>query len=186
MSTREPNLLLIGLRGSGKTTIAGALAERQGRAWLDLDDAVLARFRDCQTVSQVFERHGQSAFRVAETEALRRALDEQRGAIIALGGGTPTAPGARALLESARSAGEVVLVYLRCTPMELRERLGRSGLGADRPSLTGEDPLAEIERVFEQRDVLYRDLASETIEEQGGVEATLESLERWPEWWTPS
>jgi shikimate kinase len=154
---------LLGLRASGKTTLGRALAERLGRRFVDLDDRTLALLGD-DTIAGAFRRAGEPAFRAAETEALVRALDED-GIVLALGGGTPTAPGAETMLRDAQARGRTTLVYLRCEPDVLRSRLrAAGGAGVNRPSLTGDGPLDEIERVHAARDPLYRALADVVLE----------------------
>ncbi|MCB9844882.1 MAG: AAA family ATPase [Phycisphaeraceae bacterium] len=154
------NILLIGLRGSGKSTRGRALAARLSRAFVDLDE-VTPREMGCATVREAFAR-GEAAFREAEVRALRRVL-ESDGQVVALGGGTPTAPGAADLIRAERRAGRARVVYLRADAAELRRRLERED-NAQRPSLTGRGVLEEIEEVFARRDPLYRDLADGVVE----------------------
>jgi len=172
-------LLLMGLRGSGKTTIGRELARRQQRPFIDLDDRTCA-ILGVASASEAFAALGQPAFRNAETRALKDALT-QSGVIIALGGGTPTAPGAADLIRAAAGAGHAVAVYLRCTPAELRTRLtGR--IDARRPSITGADPLDEIQTVFAQRDPLFQALAGRQIAGLDSLERAMSELGGWPTW----
>ncbi len=109
------------------------------------------------------------------------AAAEREACVIALGGGTPTAPGASARLTRLRDEGLAMLVYLRVSPATLRERLTRAGT-ADRPAVLGGDPLDEIESLYEQRDGLYRALADVAVDAEGPVAgvamAVLEAWER--------
>lgn len=161
------SLLLIGLRGSGKSTLAGALADRIGRASLDLDDCT-REYLGAGSITDLFNRFGEARFRAAEYRALvnQAITGARRGPVVALGGGTPTAPGAAEFLRDAASRGMCVIVYLRGSPGTLRERLARDA-GDDRPSLTGADPLDEIDAVFASRDPLYCQLAAHIIEIDG-------------------
>jgi shikimate kinase len=158
------NLVLIGLRGSGKTTLGRAAAARLGREFVDLD-AVTPGLLGANTVREAWAAHGEGAFRGAELRALEGVL-AAGGRVVALGGGTPTAPGAEELLSKARAEGRAVVVYLRAGADELRRRLSGAD-NADRPALMGEDPLAEIERVLAARDGLYLSLADEVVETEG-------------------
>lgn len=170
-------LVLLGLRGSGKSTLGPRLAERLKRPFIDLDDRTAAA---CGSASagEAYARLGETAFRLAEADQLRRGLDEA-GAVIALGGGTPTAPGAAALLRAASERGLTRLVYLRASVETLRRRLAAAGV-ASRPSLTGLGTLDEIERIFLQRDPLYRELARtidvDRLDEAAAVERVLEAF----------
>jgi shikimate kinase len=159
-------LILIGLRGSGKTTIGRAVASHLSLPFQDLDDAT-TKILGASSVSEAFTKRGQQAFRQAETLALESALKTQNQ-VLALGGGTPTAPGAVALLKQSQSTGAQIL-YLRVTAQSLRARL--QSLTHDRPSLTGIDPLAEIDAVLAQRDPAYLALADVVINVDGQTEA---------------
>ena len=173
MPAPPESVVLIGLRASGKTTLGRLLAERTGRPFIDLDE-VTPRLLGADTVAAAWERHGQSAFRKTELTALLDALTIT-GAVIAAGGGTPTAPGVADLLVAERDGRRARVVYLSADAAELRRRMRRGG--QERPSLTGADPLSEIDAVLTRRDPLYRDLAGDVIETEGQtVEATLAEL----------
>lgn len=154
------NDLLLGLRGSGKTTVGRLLAARRSRPFVDLDERTLTRFAE-PTVSAIWAAHGEDAWREAEVQALRETLaaDEQ---IVALGGGTPMIAEVQELLRQGQEGGQVRLVYLRCSAQRLHQRL--AGALGDRPSLTGGDPTGEIQEVLAQRDPVYLDLADHVCE----------------------
>lgn len=176
MPDASPNLVLMGLRGSGKSTLGGLLGVRLGRGVVDLDERTLARL-GCATASDAFATLGEAAFRRAETESLRDVL-RTPAQIVALGGGTPTSPGAAALLRGERDGGRALNVYLHASPDELRRRLAGTDM-ANRPGLLGGDPLAEIDAVYAARDPLYRSLASAVVE-VGGLdsEVVADAMER--------
>jgi shikimate kinase len=157
-------LILMGLRGSGKSTLGRRLSERTGLAFVDLDDRT-AGAMGAGSVAQAWARHGQAAFRAAEVEALRGCINEEIG-VLALGGGTPTAPGAAELLRPLKRAEPPRIVYLRAPAEVLAARLRSTDLSA-RPSLTGKDPVAEVAQVLAVRDSLYRDLADLVLEAGG-------------------
>lgn len=152
------NVLLMGLRGCGKSTVGQLLAARLGCPFMDLDDRVLARFAE-PTVTAVWATHGEAPWRAAEATELGEILgqSEDPDSVIALGGGTPMVESARRDLEAAQAARRATLIYLRCTVEELQRRL--AGHTGDRPSLTGADPLREMGVVLEAREPVYRQLA---------------------------
>lgn len=165
------NVLLIGARGSGKTTVGRALAEQLGWPCIDLDDLALAAFEQ-QTVRAVWEACGEAAWRAAEVQALQAILSDQpeqdesaRGRVIALGGGVPMIPQARKMIEQAAEKGRAVTVYLHTSIDALWQRLSRDG--GDRPSLTGADPVEEIASVLAQREPTYRSLADLIVTTDG-------------------
>ena len=81
------NLLLVGPRGSGKSSVGRAVSAAAGLAFVDLDERVLARFPQ-DTVTEVWRRHGEAAWREAESAALEAVLAGD-GQVVALGGGAP-------------------------------------------------------------------------------------------------
>jgi shikimate kinase len=162
-----PTIILLGLRASGKTTVGRLLAARLGRVFVDLDDRTAAAL-GAASAGAALARHGEAAFRLAEAGALGAALGEGP-MVLALGGGTPTAPGAEALLKRGREAGKIRVVYLRASASELRSRL--AGDATVRPSLTGRGTMDEVEELLAARDPLYRGLADVVIEAgEGGAE----------------
>lgn len=162
----DANLILIGLRGSGKSTIGRHVAERLRRPFVDLDH-LTPEILSGATVAEVWAKHGEPAFRAAETQALLGVL-QQLGQVIALGGGTPTAPGAASALRDHRAATGACLLYLHAGPAELRARLTLAD-NTHRPVLTSgsSNPLTEIEAIYNVRDAKYQELA-DTVIEVGG------------------
>jgi len=149
------NILLIGPRGCGKTTIGRRVAERSGRRFVDLDDLVLGRFEE-PTVSEVWAAHGEGAWRAAEVDALDDALSRENQ-VVALGGGVPMIEAGGRRIEAARRAGDARVVYLKCGVDELSRRL--SAAPGDRPSLTGGDVVEEIGSVLRRREPTYEAMA---------------------------
>ncbi len=171
------SLLLLGLRGSGKTTLGRELASCTGRAFIDLDD-LTRDYLGLGTIAELFAKVGEARFRAAEYRALvNQAFPMSRlGPVVALGGGTPTAPGASDFLQDAKQRGIARLVYLRASADALRTRLEEAD-NADRPSLTGKGVLDEIDDILAARDPLYQELADRIIEvDHLSVEEALELL----------
>jgi len=170
MTDTKPNLILIGLRASGKSTLGALLAESLGVGFVDLDD-VTSELMGCDGAGAAIETQGIEAFRAAEARALKSVLAETidtTGRVIALGGGTPTAPGCREML----SQGPCRVIYLRALVETLRERL-KTADNTDRPALVGGDVVDEVEVLFAQRDGLYRELAETVIHTDGVSEALI-------------
>lgn len=156
---------LMGLRASGKSTVAGLLAAElssrlgTGVKCVDLDDRTAAVLK-CVSCSEALRRLGENAFRVGEGEALRGVLEEMKGGagVLAFGGGTAMFPAARGLIEARAGEGALRLVYLHARAEVLKERLKGTDL-ATRPSLTGAGVVDEVEAVYAARDPVYRSLA---------------------------
>lgn len=147
-----PNLILVGLPGSGKTTVGRAVAEALGRNFLDFD-AEIER-RQGSTVAEIFGAQGERYFRSLET-ALTEELRKSGNFILAPGGGWITNPGC---LEALRPPAEVV--YLQIEPSRALKRM--AGEAVTRPLLRHPNPLAELERLFAARKDLYL-LADHTV-----------------------
>jgi shikimate kinase len=155
------HIVLLGLRASGKSTIGRRLADKVRRFFIDLDD-VTAIELGTATAGEGLSTFGEPAFRAAEVRALTKALAKPPR-VIALGGGTPTAPGAREMLAARRADGTAFLIYLRAEAETLKNRLRATDL-ATRPALTDADPLSEVDVLLERRDAMYSALADEVIE----------------------
>lgn len=166
-------IILLGLRGSGKSTLGKLLAARLIAEFVDLDTVTAALLR-VPSAAHAIQTLGLAAFRDAEVRALQMPRSTA-ASVLALGGGTPTAHGAIPALSTLRAKG-ARLVYLRGTPATLRSRLEQTDLAA-RPSLTGAPVLDEVERLFSERDPLYRSLADNVIEIDGrSIEESLEDV----------
>jgi shikimate kinase len=154
------NVLLMGPRAAGKSTIGRLLADRAGRRFVELDELTLGSLR-AGSVGEAWGVLGEEAWRSAEAAALRQVLahDDQ---VVALGGGTPTIEEVRRLIEAERRSGRVVTVYLSCSIPELQRRLRR--VPGDRPPLCGADPVAEVAQVVAEREPVYRRLADHEID----------------------
>ena len=155
------NVLLVGLRGCGKSSVASGVAAALGRQWVDLDP-ITCTLLGAKDVKEAWMVSGQRTFREAETNALRQVLSEEN-MVIAAGGGTPTAPGAAELIRQAQHTACVCVVYLRASASTLRDRLTKTDL-ASRPPIQGDDPIKEIESLLAERGPLYESLADEIVD----------------------
>ena len=153
-----PRLTLVGFRGTGKTTVASAVASRLACDWQDAD--VAFERQAGITVAEFFASHGEPAFRDRETELLSRLLATCDG-VLATGGGVVVREANRRLLvERGRP-----IVWLDATPESVRRRLEADPATAvRRPSLTGGDPFDEVERLLREREPLYAEVADLRID----------------------
>src|SRR4051812_17359313 len=99
---RGKNVVLIGLMGSGKSTIGRLVAHSLGFEFVDTDHLIIEAAH--RNIPQIFASEGEEGFRQRETEALR-SLDGKQGNVIATGGGIVTVP---ENLELLRQLGFVV------------------------------------------------------------------------------
>ncbi|MGI8498087.1 MAG: shikimate kinase [Gemmatimonadaceae bacterium] len=141
----EPHLILVGLPGSGKSSVGRGLAKQLGRSFLDFD-VEIAR-REGASVPEIFERHGEPYFRAREVQ-LTLELGVRGGMVLAPGGGWIMSPSVSALL---RPPGRII--YLKLSPERALKRLGEAR--GQRPLLASEDPGRELERLLREREPTY-------------------------------
>jgi len=146
-------LYLVGLPGSGKSTVGRHLAKRLGVPFLDSDHVIEERL-GC-TIREFFEREGEDRFRDLESEVLDE-LTRLPGVVLSTGGGSVLRKANREWL---RERGHVV--YLRSHPEEIFRRLRHDRV---RPLLQVADPLQRLRDLFAARDPLYRETAHFVIE----------------------
>jgi shikimate kinase len=92
-------IVITGFMGSGKSTVARALARRLDTQLVDLDREILKQ--EERSAKQIIEEDGEPLFREIETRVLRDVLKNNAAGVIALGGGAWTVPGNRVLITSA-------------------------------------------------------------------------------------
>lgn len=154
MEATRPNVILVGLSGSGKTSIGRAAARELHWPFVDFDTEI--EHREHASVPDIFARHGEARFRELEQE-LTKELVTCSGTIMSAGGGWVTNRESVALL---RATGRII--YLRASPELLVRRLAAARVR--RPLLQGPDPLNTLTTMYEARRSLYEeaDLVIET------------------------
>jgi shikimate kinase len=141
------------MMGAGKTTVGRQLARRLGKPFYDTDREV--ELKTGVRVSIIFEIEGEAGFRRRETETIEHmtGLDN---IVLATGGGAVLAPENR---EHLKTRG--LVIYLHAQPRELWQRTRND---KTRPLLQVSDARQRIERLYGERDPLYRDTADIVIE----------------------
>ncbi len=143
------NVYLVGMPGSGKTSVGRELARRLGRRFVDLDAEV--ELVAGRRIAEIFETQGEERFRALEREALVRAAGDEPS-VVACGGGIVMDPTNRRLL---KESGTVVLLTVPAA--RLRERV-RPGEG--RPLVRAE---GDLERLLREREALYTEVADRVV-----------------------
>lgn len=146
-------IALVGLPGSGKSTIGRQLARRLGLVFLDTDHVIEQRL-GC-SIREYFEREGESSFRDLEQAVIDEVTQTHDG-VISTGGGSVLRPANREHLHQ-RSQ----VVYLRSSPEEIFRRLRHD---TTRPLLQVDDPLSRLRDLYAVRDPLYRETAHFVVE----------------------
>jgi len=151
------NIFLVGYRGSGKTTVAAAIAQRLGWNWVDAD-AELER-KHSKTIKQIFADDGETAFRDYEADILMQIVGGDRQ-IVALGGGVVLREANCQLL---RKHGKVI--WLKAPAEVLFERIKSDITTAERrPNLTAQGGIEEIRTLMAKREPLYAAVADLEVE----------------------
>jgi shikimate kinase len=138
------HIVLVGLPGSGKSTVGKLAAEALGADVIDIDNLLVREMG--MPVSQIFGMVGESRFREMEREAVKTA-QAREPCIIVPGGGWAAQPGQ---LEGARS--RCLIIYLKCRPDTAAKR---SEQGEVRPLLAGADPVQKMRTLLQERDPFY-------------------------------
>ncbi|HEX6237963.1 MAG TPA: bifunctional shikimate kinase/3-dehydroquinate synthase [Acidimicrobiales bacterium] len=147
------HVVLVGLPGTGKTTVGRRLAKELARPFADLDEQI--ELTTGRTVAQLFAERGEDGFRRTETAVLRRLLGAVPPLVLAAGGGVVTRPENRELLGDPG----VTVVWLRAPAAFLAERTDPS----HRPLLAG-DAAAALERLLTERTPLYEAVADRAVD----------------------
>lgn len=147
-----PKAVLVGLPGSGKSTIGRRLAKALGVGLLDTD--VEIEQRTGRSIADIFATDGEQEFRRIEEDVVRAALADHDG-VLSLGGGAVTSPGVRAAL-----AGHTV-VYLE---ISAAEGVRRTGGNTVRPLLAGPDRAEKYRALMAKRAPLYRRVATMRVD----------------------
>lgn len=155
LSPHGPRVVLVGPPGSGKSTVARALAERWQLTARDTDADVEAVAG--KPVADIFIDDGESAFRVLEHAAVREALVEHDG-VLALGGGAVLDPATQESLAAYRAGGGVV-VFL---DVSLAHAAPRVGFNQSRPLLLG-NPRARWQALMTERRPVYEGVATFSV-----------------------
>ena len=175
------NIVLTGLRGTGKSSIGDVLAQQLGYVFLDTDVAIEEQAG--MRIANIVAQHGWEHFRALERDVVAQIAAADRHVIAAGGGTLMDACNAKHL----KASGVVVL--LLCELPILQRRIGAEG---NRPSLTGQgSAVAELNRVWEERreryyavaDVTYDvslesgDMAEDVRQKAAGIQTLLEQYE---------
>lgn len=172
MASVPRKIWLVGVSGSGKSTIGPILARRLGYRFVDLDREIEARAGE--SISRVFHRRGEGEFRRLEAAAAARAARKEN-VVVATGGGW------MARRDIDRASGGRVRVWLRVRPETAIHRLSRDGAEA-RPLLAGPDPEAALAALLAEREAAYAEaelvLETDGREPEDVVEVALRSLRR--------
>ena len=155
---------LVGMPGSGKSTVGPELARRLGVPFVELDERI--ERAEGVSVREIFERDGEARFRELEAAALVD-VGSNDPSVISCGGGVVLEPANRVTL---RATGEVVFLSV---PLEVLRARVRPG--AERPLIRTE---GDLEKLFVDREPLYREFAAHVVDASGSAEDVAAAIEK--------
>lgn len=159
-------IVLLGMMGAGKSSLGIRLADALGLSFADADNEIEKAAQ--MSIADIFESHGETAFRDGERRVIKRLLDEAPH-ILALGGGAFVNDETRALVKD-----KAVSIWLDVALDELVERVGRKP--GKRPLLVGQDVRAKLTELMNTRGPLYAE-ADLKVDVGGGThEQAIERL----------
>ncbi len=169
MSARSPssqpvpatrNVILIGGRGSGKTSVGRELAAHLGWSFIDTDAQIEAA--SGRTIRDLFEQDGEAFFRRLEAGVIRGIIRHTEQVVSAGGGAVLSAENRNTL----RAAG--VCIWLAAPAEELYRRIQSDPrTAATRPALTDQAGVDEVRQLLRERGPLYAELAQHVVETAG-------------------
>jgi len=168
-------LVLIGYRGSGKSTVGKIVAERLHRPFLDTDREIEAE--SGRSITAIFAEEGEASFRDWEERSVAALTGQYPEAVLATGGGVVLREANRRRI---RNFGFVA--WLQAPSEELARRLETDPRGpASRPALTREGTIAEIARVLAERTPFYQEMADAIVDTDGKSPDSIASalIDRW-------
>jgi len=158
------NLVLIGYRGTGKTTVARLIAERLDWPWFDADDEIESR--SGKSIAELFADEGETAFRDWESRVVE-VLAQRERCVLALGGGAVMRPANRQAI-----GRRCTVVWLQASPETLWRRIEDDRTtSVRRPNLTAGGGITEIIATLALRAPVYRQCAQLEVDTEGRTPA---------------
>ena len=163
------NIILIGYRGSGKSTVGSKLASRTERRFVDTDDLIESKEGQ---INEIVKSHGWDYFRAMEKRMIEE-ISKRDDLVIALGGGAVLDPDNIVNLEK-----NGLIIWLMADPEVLRKRMNQDPRTlASRPTLTGKGTLEELEEMIAYRNPFYDKAAKIQFDTSAlDVEAVVENI----------
>ncbi|MDA3835291.1 MAG: shikimate kinase AroL [Spirochaetales bacterium] len=172
MPTKPVNIILIGYRATGKTTLGRRLADHLGFSFVDTDHAIEEHEGQC--IADMVQQHGWPYFRQREKEMLLE-LAGRRNHVIATGGGAVLH---QDIWETIQQSG--LVIWLKADIQTICQRLAGDTLSdSQRPSLTGEDIQQEVAAVLQERIPLYERSGHLTLDATDAVEDIITQVTRY-------
>lgn len=157
------HIFLVGPMGAGKSTVGKQLAKALQRPFFDVDDEIV---KACGAdIQWIFDVEGEEGFRHRETSMLKKLITEETPSVLATGGGIVMR---KENFSAIVTSGTVI--YLKASKAELYER---TKWDKKRPLLQVEDRIAVIDKLFDERDPVYKSIADVIVTTGAGQSHTV-------------
>jgi shikimate kinase len=160
------SIALVGMPGSGKSSIGRRLAPRLDLPFIDAD-AKIEEAAGGMSIEEIFAKHGEAEFRSLEARVIARLLDDGPS-VIATGGGALMNANTRALVRE-----RAITIWLRAEIPVLMRRVRRK---SDRPLLKGKDPEATLKRLLAEREPVYAEADIVVTSREGPHDAVVDAI----------
>ena len=157
ISSQVTNVVLVGMPGSGKTSIGKLIAEKLGKIFVDIDEEIVNTAQ--KTIPEIFTEQGESAFRALETKVIEH-FGKENSQVISTGGGAILK---QENIDALRQNGVIIWVK---RDLELLETTGRP-LSADNDAVI---------KLYRQREPIYNKFSDFFVENNGTIEETLNRI----------
>jgi shikimate kinase len=147
------NLILVGMMGSGKTTMGRTLAKYLGNVFVDSDEEIIKRTG--VTIPHIFDVEGEAGFRLREAATIRDLVGRDN-MVLATGGGAVLDEQNRLMLQQ-----NGIVIYLKASVHDLWQRTRHD---RNRPLLQTDSPYAKLNELFQQRDPLYQQVSDIVVQ----------------------
>ncbi len=164
------NIVLIGMRGAGKTTVAKILAKKLRKPYLEIDTMIAKKAG--MTISEIVKNHGWEYFRDLESNVIHDTGNTDNVIISCGGGAVVRAKNVTILKQNSK------LFWLQVSVDTLLKRISND---KNRPSLTGKSPKQDMEETLKERHEFYKNIAdvvidTENLDAQKVAERIIEKL----------
>jgi len=160
------SIALVGMPGSGKSSIGRRLAPRLALPFID-SDAMIEEAAGGMSIADIFAKHGEGEFRSLEARVIARLIDDGPS-VISTGGGALLNEATRDLLRD-----RAITVWLKAEIAVLMRRVRRK---SDRPLLAGKDPEETLKKLLSEREVLYAGARIVVTSREGPHETVVDSI----------
>jgi shikimate kinase len=171
-SANNTSPVLVGLMGSGKSSLGRRIARKMNLPLIDLDDYIVDK-AGCN-IPEIFSRYGEAGFRAMETEVLRKVISKH--AVLATGGGIVMSEENRRLLKN-----NPPVIWLKASPEFLARRIVGD---SNRPLIAVENTLNKLKELAKIRNPFYQECADfclprDNMKKKEALEAIIQFLSTW-------